>query len=254
MISLEVLFTPADFAALARRDLSQTACVVFDILRATSSMVTALGNGAAGILPVQEIPEALAARPKYSNVLLAGEREGVRIGPELTGGMAFDLGNSPREFTPEAVKGRTIIMTTTNGTRALRACRPAQATLAGSFLNLGATADAILARGEERLLVVCSGTHDQAAYEDVLAAGAFCDLLWPHYQKALIADSALMARELFLFARPDLPAALSRSRNARRLLSVPELREDVAFCLRRDLCPVVAQVDDRGLVCAGPVR
>src|SRR5438093_8065255 len=97
--SLEVLFTPADFAALEGRDLHETVCVVFDVLRATSSIVTALANGAEGILPVAEITAALRLRAEDPELLLAGEREGLRIGDELTGSMAFDFGNSPREIT-----------------------------------------------------------------------------------------------------------------------------------------------------------
>jgi hypothetical protein len=95
---------------------------VFDVLRATSSMVTALSNGAKAIVPVAGIPEALNFRSQKAEVLLAGEREGVRLPIELTGGIAFDLGNSPREFKREIVAGKTIVMTTTNGTRALRVC------------------------------------------------------------------------------------------------------------------------------------
>src|SRR6185437_5993383 len=98
MKTLEVLFTPADFAALKGRNLSETLCVVFDVFRATSSMVTALANGAEAIVPVSEIPEALAIKERAPGVLLAGEREGVRIDAALTGGTDFDLGNSPREF------------------------------------------------------------------------------------------------------------------------------------------------------------
>src|SRR6266851_1491819 len=115
--TLEVLFAPAEFSALSQRDLSETVCVVFDVLRATSSIVTALGNGATAIVPVAEISEALAVRQKHPEVLLAGERDGLRIQANLTGSIAFDLGNSPREFTPDKVRGKTIAMTTTNGTR-----------------------------------------------------------------------------------------------------------------------------------------
>src|SRR5262245_5284580 len=114
MPSLEVLFTPADFAALEARDLSETVCVVFDVLRATSTIVTALANGASAIFPVAEISEALAVRRKEMDVLLAGERNGLRILNHLTGSIAFDLGNSPREFTRAKVAGRPIAMTTTN--------------------------------------------------------------------------------------------------------------------------------------------
>ena len=141
--TLEVLFTPADFAALKQRDLSDTVCVVFDVLRATSTMATALANGAVAIIPVEEIPEALALRRQQLGLLLAGERDGVRIQAALTGARAFDLGNSPREFTAERVRGQTIAMTTTNGTRALRACAQARSVLIGSFLNLRATTQVI---------------------------------------------------------------------------------------------------------------
>src|SRR4051812_10101171 len=132
---LEVLFTPADFATLGARNLSQTTCVVFDVLRATSSMVTALAHGAAAVIPVGEISEALARRRSDPEVLLAGERDGLRISGALAGGTEFDLGNSPREFTPDRVQGRQIAMTTTNGTRALRAAAGAMNVLIGSFLN-----------------------------------------------------------------------------------------------------------------------
>ena len=180
--TIEVLFAPAEYARLNERDVRQTVCVVFDVLRATSTMVTALGHGATAIVPVAEIAEALSLRQRQPEVLLAGERDGVRIAGHLTGGIGFDLGNSPREFTAARVGGRTIAMTTTNGTRALRACAPAKAVLLGSFLNLRATAEFIEQQDPLHLLLVCSGTLDQAAYEDVLGAGALCDLLWPKYE------------------------------------------------------------------------
>src|SRR5690242_16721212 len=110
---LEVILSPEEFATLAQRDLSRAACVVFDVLRATTSMVTALTNGAEKIIPVGDIPEALALKEQRPEALLAGEREGLRIRANLTGSIDFDLGNSPREFTPERVRGKTIIVTTT---------------------------------------------------------------------------------------------------------------------------------------------
>lgn len=248
MTTVEVLFTPADFAALKQRDLSGTVCVVFDVLRATSSMVAALANGAEAIVPVEEIPEALAIRDQRPDVLLAGERDGVRIQASLTGSIAFDLGNSPREFTAEKVRGRTIVTSTTNGTRALRACSQARTVLIGSFLNLRATADCLERERPGHLLLVCSGTHDQAAYEDVLGAGALCDLLWPQYSAGAVADSALMARQLYQLGQRDLPAAFGQSRNGRRLMGLKELREDVLFCARRDTLPVVASMGRDGSV------
>lgn len=238
--TLEVLFAPAEFKSLAGRDLSRTVCVVFDVLRATSTIVTALGNGAAAILPVAEIPEALAVRRKQPDVLLAGERNGLRIPADLTGSVPFDLGNSPREFSRLIVEGKTIVITTTNGTRALRACSPAALVLIGSFLNLSSTAEFIRQCHPADLLLVCSGTLDQAAYEDVLGAGALCDLIWSAYNTGAVSDSAHMARRLFRLEMDNLLAAVQQSRNGRRLTANPDLRDDVAYCVQRDTVQVVA--------------
>ncbi len=242
--NLEVLFAPAEFDALAQRDLSGTVCVVFDVLRATSSMVTALHNGASAIIPVSEIPHALKLRERDPNILLAGERDGVLIGSDQTGTIPFDLGNSPREFTREKVGGKILAITTTNGTRALRACATAKRIFASSFLNLQATAECLA--GSPDILLVCSGTFEQMAYEDVLAAGALCDLLSATHGSGAVADSALIARTLYLNAKSDLPAALSQSRNGQRLLTKPDLKDDVAFCARRDVFPLVAEMGPDG--------
>lgn len=248
--TLEVLFSPAEFAALARLDLSETVCVVFDILRATSSMVTALGNGAKAIIPVMGIPEALGFRAQNADVFLAGEREGMRIPVELTGGIAFDLGNSPREFKNEIVAGKTIVMTTTNGTRALRACAHAKRVIAASFLNLRAVADRLEEEAPAHLFLVCSGTKEEAAYEDALCAGALCDVLSGEWSAENVSDSALIARKLYRLEKPDLLAAVSQSSNGRRLLSQPELRDDVPFCIRRDVVAMVPEMNARGEVTA----
>lgn len=238
--TLEVLFAPAEFAALTNCDLSQTVCVVFDIFRATSTIVTALANGAAAIIPVAEIPEALALRRQRPEVLLAGERDGLRIRSDLTGGFDFDLGNSPREFTPARIQGKTIVLSTTNGSRALRACAPARAVIIGSFLNLQATAEYLRHLAPAQLLLVCSGTINQASYEDVLGAGAMASLLWSHYSEGDIADSARMALQIYEQNHHNLTGAVKHCRNGRRLLSMPELSDDVTWCLNRDCFPLVA--------------
>jgi 2-phosphosulfolactate phosphatase len=246
--SIEVLFAPAEFAALANRDLSQTVCVVFDIFRATSTIVTALANGAAAIIPVAEIPEALALRLERPEVLLAGERDGLRINADLTGGTDFDLGNSPREFTPRRIHGKTIALSTTNGSRALRACAQAKAVIIGSFLNLGATAGFIQLMAPAHLLLVCSGTANQAAYEDVLGAGAMASLLWDQYSGGDIADSAKIASQIYEQNHPDLLNAAKHCRNGRRLLTMPELRDDIAWCLQRDLFHMIAGLKNGSIV------
>lgn len=252
MKKLEVLFSPAEFAVLKERDLSATACVVFDVLRATTSMVTALANGAEAIIPVSEISEALAIRKKQPGVLLGGERDGVRIRAAQAGGVDFDFGNSPREYTAEKVRGKTIVSTTTNGTRALRSCAHAKMILACTFANLNATADFIAKLKVDELLLICAGTYEEAAYEDTLAAGALCDLLWPRFASGDVADSAQIARQVFLSAKGDLPGAVQiHSKNARRLLAMRELSDDVEFCLRRDTNKIVAQMFSDGTIRQG---
>ncbi len=249
--SLEVLFTPAEFEALKQRDLSKTVCVVFDVLRATSTMMTALANGAEKIVPVSEIAQALAWRERDPSVLLAGERNGLRIRAQQTGSTDFDLGNSPREFVAETVHGKTIVITTTNGTRALRACAPARTTFIGSFLGLSALNQWIEAAPLSSVLLVCAGTFEEASYEDLLAAGAVCDWLWPRFDGGHIADSAVIARQVYRGQAHDLLGAMRFARNGRRLLSVPELKDDVAFCLQRDTVPFVASLNPAGVVTRG---
>lgn len=250
--TLDVLFTPADFERLPGRDLSEHTCVVFDVLRATSSMIVALANGAKAIHPVADIPEALALRRARPEVLLAGERHGVRIRGEQTGGVDFDLGNSPREFTPEAVSGRELVMTTTNGTRALRACSGAGRVFVGALLNLETLATRIAAIPSRHLLIVCSGTFEESALEDVLAAGALVDRLGADWRRGHFSDGARIARDLFRSCADDLEAALAASLNGRRLLQKPMLHDDVAFCARRDSVSLIAVQERNQVVRALP--
>ncbi len=244
--SLEVLFTPADFNA--PRDWSDSVCVVFDVLRATTTMVTALANGAAAMLPVAEISEAVARLRAQPGLLLAGERGGLRITAEQADGVEFDFGNSPREFTADRVAGRTIVVTTTNGTRALRACAGARTVLIGSFHNLRAITHWLKQHHPPRLVLVCSGTHEEAALEDVLAAGALCERIWADYASGHVADSAEMARRLYPLMQSDLTGAMRFARNGRRLLELTDLRADVAYCMQREIHPVLVVMQPDGLV------
>jgi 2-phosphosulfolactate phosphatase len=206
-------------------------------------MVTALSNGAEAILPVSEIPEALEMARRNPGALLAGERDGLRIRAAQTGSIDFDLGNSPREFVAGVVRGNKIVTTTTNGTRALQSCKHAARVFAGSFLNLAATARVVQQIAPKNVFVICAGTFEEAAYEDTLAAGALCDLLWKTLEPKAT-DAARIAREIFLKANGDILAAFNHSRNARRLLSRAELSDDVAFCAQRDTVDLVAELKD----------
>lgn len=156
-----------------RRDLALAGAtvIVIDVLRASTTLATALEHGAAEVLAVAGLDEAreVAAelvtrrRPKP---LLAGERGCLKPA-------GFDLGNSPAEMTPAAVAGRTLVASTTNGTRALLAAGEARVLLLGAFVNLSATADRVVEEDEGDVAIVCAGVDGQAAYDDVAAAGAF---------------------------------------------------------------------------------
>jgi 2-phosphosulfolactate phosphatase len=274
-MKLEVILSPKELPALAKRDLRDAVCVVFDVLRATSTFVTALHHGAAAIVPVSEIAEALAVRRQQPDVLLGGERDGVKIRAARAGDIDFDLGNSPREYAPERVRGKTIVSTTTNGTRALRACAGAKRVLAASFLNLAATTKCVCDLQAKELLLVCAGTGENIADEDVLAAGAFCEL-WlnsppmhpgapasrrrvenepkehagetPALPGASANDPVATALDAWRHAKSDLFAAVAEAENARRLLAIPELRDDVAFCLQRDAFHLAAALDADGAI------
>jgi 2-phosphosulfolactate phosphatase len=145
--------------------------VVADVLRATTVMVHALAAGCEAVIPCGEIDEAkaIASRLPAGSALLAGERQGLRI-------PGFDLGNSPAEFTEEACAGKTLVMTTTNGTRAILASLEAKRVYIASFANLTATIDEIALKFQRRdrapLHIVCAGTEGFISLEDSLFAGA----------------------------------------------------------------------------------
>ncbi len=213
---IDVVLNPAEIALLRGVDLGATTCVVFDVLRATSSMITALENGASAIYPVRTVEEAFELKQRMPDAILAGERHGERI-------EGFDLGNSPFEYQ-QGVAGRRIITTTTNGTIALRACEEAQCVLVGALLNLGALREAIETRQPERLLVICAGTFEHFALEDAAAAG----FLIASLGGADLTDSARAALAITRFY-PDPQEALMEAANGRVLCSKGRQAE-VSWC------------------------
>jgi 2-phosphosulfolactate phosphatase len=246
-VNIDVVLTPAEFPALAQRDLSGTTCVVFDVLRATSSMLAALNNGAAAVIPVSEISEALAIKARQPDVLLAGERHGLRIRKDLTGSVDFDFGNSPRDFTPEKVRGKTIAWTTTNGTRALRACAHGEMILLGGLVNLRVLADVLDTLRPPQLLLVCAGTFETGAFEDQFAAGALIDALQRVTVSDQLSDSAHLVWHAFRHVFED-STLIASSLNARRLLANPDLAPDVSICLQRDTISLNASLLSDGTV------
>ena len=225
---IDVALNPAEIALLPQRDLSGVTCVVFDVLRATSSMLTGLAHGAAEIYPVCTIEEAQALRVQMPDALLGGERQGDRI-------PGFDIGNSPSEYG-ESVKGRRIITTTTNGTVALRACERAERVLVGAVVNIDALASALRARAPKNVLMVCAGTFETFALEDAYAAGALIEALQPADQT----DAALTVRTMAA-AYPAPLAALRVARNGQALAASGRMA-DVEWCAQRSKYSVIGEM------------
>lgn len=224
---LDVALNPAEIALLPQRDLSATTCVVFDILRATSSMITALAHGATEIHPARTIDEALALKARLPEAVLGGERHG-----ELIPG--FDVGNAPHEYA--AMSGRAIITTTTNGTSALRACEGARRVLVGALLNLGAVVEELRQSAPAKVLLVCAGTFDDFALEDAYAAGALISEL----DEPTLTDAAHAALATML----RFPAPIDALRLAQngRVLAAKGRAAEVEWCARRSVFNVVAEM------------
>lgn len=161
MKSLKVHFLPSLTSA---EELAGGAVVVIDVLRATTTIIHAIAAGAREVIPCLEIADArrLAGGYPPGAALLGGERGGVKI-------EGFDLGNSPEEYNRATVGGKTVVLTTTNGTRAMMLCRQAKRVLVGAFVNVSAVARALVR--EEQVHLLCAGTEGSITREDVLFAG-----------------------------------------------------------------------------------
>ena len=172
-------------------DLRGSTAVVIDVLRATTTMIHALAAGAREIRVCGEVDEAraLAVTMPVDERVLGGERGGLRI-------EGFDLGNSPGSYTPQTVGGKTVIFTTTNGTRALLHCREARRVLIAGFVNLSAIWAAV--RHEPRVAIVCAGTRGEPTGEDTLLAGAIVARLRATGNDAELSASAAEVGEAWL--------------------------------------------------------
>lgn len=225
---IDVVLNPAEIALLPQRDLSASTCVVFDVLRATSSMITAFAHGAAEIHPVRTIEEALALRVQMPDAVLGGERHG-----ELIAG--FDVGNAPHEYL--GFTGRRIISTTTNGTIALRACEHAQRVLVGALLNLAALAQEIQQARPTELVLVCGGTFAEFALEDAFAAGRLIAALG----EAELSDSAIAARAVATHFGDSLEV-LRMAKNGGVLLA-KDRGAEVEWCARESVFNIVGTME-----------
>jgi 2-phosphosulfolactate phosphatase len=223
MIQVEVVISPA---LLSLYDVSDKTVVVVDVLRATSTICTAIHEGANAVIPVEAINSALAYQSGV--FLLAAERNGHKV-------EGFDMGNSPFECQNGKVKDKTIVLTTTNGTKCIEAAVRAGANhvLAGSFLNLDATAQ-WLTQSTNPILILCAGWKDKVNLEDTLYAGALVAKLRHLTDLSIDCDTALMAEQLYNQSQNNMIEVLKQSSHYQRLSHLSH-EEDMVFCLQNSV-------------------
>lgn len=222
---LQSIFSPALFH-LYEEGLTEKIVVVIDILRATTTMVLAFENGAIEIVPVGIPEEALYYKDK--DFLVAAERGGETV-------EGFSLGNSPQDYTKKMVKGRRIAITTTNGTNALRLAAYAKKVVVGSFLNLQAVADYLIAEKRD-VLLFCAGWKDRCNLEDTVYAGALAELLQKEF--TLEDDSTQMALDLWKSAKKDLKSYMAKASHSQRFKTL-HIEGDLDMCLKMDTTSLV---------------
>ena len=226
-MQIEVLTVPSH----QNMNLTDKQVVVIDVLRATSTIVTAFGNKALEIVPVIEPAEVadLIKRFGPGEFLTGGERKGLKI-------EGFDLGNSPLEYTEERVAGRKIILCTTNGTKAIKMAQNASELYIGSFLNLRAVVNRLQDDNRD-VVLVCSGREQSLCLEDLACAGLIVEYLEGKGGNTM-ADSAKLAHYVWEKAGAGLEDFLKQTQHGRRLMEIG-MERDIHECVALNCCDIV---------------
>ena len=221
-------------------DCNGKTAVVIDVLRATSVITTALDNGAQEVIPVRTVEEAqnLYATSDASKTLRGGERNALKI-------EGFDLSNSPLEYKKKVVEGKTIIITTTNGTNAINNVKGADEVVLACFRNVAAVADHLVGlshRGSRDIIIVCAGTEGRFSLDDGLCAGMLIELL---KQKTEVEtdDLGLLVTQYYQQNKTNLFGALSGCFNLKRLFTLG-FYDDIRFCLETNCVMTVSVVQE----------
>jgi 2-phosphosulfolactate phosphatase len=239
-MKLSVHFSPV---GLSSNVIAGRPVLVVDILRASTTIVTALANGGRAVLPAASAEDALrlAQNLERNDVLLAGERRMEKI-------PGFALGNSPLEMTPEMVGSKTLVMVTTNGTPALLAAEAGRPVIVGAAVNFSAAAQAAARAFEEagELTILCAGREKQFALEDAYAAGRFAQAIVPGklWRRLEMNDAAIAARELVRRYGTEWISAVNAGAAARELKSLG-FRADLKAAAEVDRYDVVPILSDR---------
>jgi 2-phosphosulfolactate phosphatase len=233
-----------------------TIAIVVDLLRASTTITSALAAGASSVVPCEEIDEVHALKARYpaDSIVSGGERQGLPI-PTL------DLGNGPHEYSREIVAGKTVLFTTTNGTRAIRLANRSRDLLIGCFLNLEAVASQAVRLATSRetgsggptpIHILCAGIHGKPCLEDTLCAGALVQRLAHHLEEPIIDDQATIALTTWRTLAPDhatLLEALRASQGGRNLNAIG-LAAQIIECASLNTLDVVPVRTETGALVA----
>lgn len=239
MSSKPTLNTSLSPALLHLYDLSNSVVVIIDVFRATSTITSALYNGAKCVIPVDSVPKAIEISRNIDGIA-AGERDG-----QIAEGLAH--GNSLLEYGRDFIGGKTLVLTTTNGTRLLHMAleRGADTIVAGSFPNLSSVCEFLVAENKN-VVLGCAGWKDRFNLEDTLFAGAIITRIKKHFE--IHCDSSLMAETMYAKHKNNLLGFAPKLTHYHRLVERFGLIEDIKFCLTEDVANVLPVYRDGRLI------
>ncbi len=233
-LKIEACFSPFLYPVYADKE---SIVVVIDVFRATSAICVAFHYGADKIIPVASVEEALEY--KKSGMLAGAERNAVKLD-------GFDFGNSPYDYMGEHVKGKTIALTTTNGTQAIEAARDAYKVVIGSFLNIDVLCDWLI-KQDRNILLLCSGWKNKFNLEDALFAGAVTTQIAEKSKKYQLGDGCLALKYLYQIGKERPTRFLNYSSHKDRFAKL-NLKKDIRFCLIPNSAPVVPVLQGKFLL------
>lgn len=234
MANVQTCFSPALFPLF---NAENSIVVVIDVLRATSAICTAFEHGVQKLIPVATVEEALAY--KKNGFMAGAERDG-----KVSDG--FEFGNSPYSYMNEKIKGKTIVLSTTNGTKAIHAAKHSYKVIIGSFINFNAVVDFLGNYGKD-VVLLCAGWKDRFNMEDSLFAGAVVRELMQKYNFTTDCDSSIAMSKLFTTAESDLYTFLDSSSHRLRLRRL-ELEQDIKYCLKPNQSKIIPILEGNYLV------
>lgn len=228
-MKIDIIISAAD---IKENKIAGKTVIVIDMLRATSVIVTALNNGCSKVIPFLTVEEATAFAEKNRQAfILGGERKAIKI-------QGFDCSNSPLEYKKELVEGKTLVMTTTNGTRAINACKEASNILIGALINAASVAKKAMDINKD-IVIVNAGTDGQFSIDDFICSGYIIENIINHTKDVFLTDISTTANYVYK-SNPDIISFIKNATHYKRILEL-ELFEDLEYCCKKDIVNIVPE-------------